>query len=85
MNSKPSVFTPFLRRFTDEIARDVSDTRALYNSVRAGHLASRFGEPDIIDRVHNVIATEVAKIVTLPSYVPLLDAFDTAQRALLVQ
>lgn len=34
---KPSAFTPFLRRFTDERARDLSDTQALYARVRALH------------------------------------------------
>ena len=51
MNSKSSVFTPFLRRFTDEIARDLTDTRALYNDVRAAHLASPFSQPDILGRI----------------------------------
>jgi uncharacterized protein DUF87 len=80
-----SVFTPFLRRFTDEIARDLSDTRALYDSVRAAHLASRFAQPDIVERIHNAIATQVGEIVTLPSYLPLLEACDAAMRTLLVQ
>jgi hypothetical protein len=81
----PSPFIPFLRRFTDEIARDLSDTRALYDKVRAAHLASPFAQPDIVERVHNAIATEVGEIVTLPSYLPLGEALDKAMRALLVQ
>lgn len=81
----PSPFIPFLRRFTDEIARDLADTRALYENVRAAHLASPFAEPDIVERVHNTISTEVGKIVTIPSYLPLGNAFDKAMRALLVQ
>lgn len=83
--NKPSVFTPFLRRFTDEIARDLSETRELYDAVRASHRSSPFSQPDILDRVHNAIATEVGKIVDLPSCVPLMEAFDTAMRAILVQ
>jgi hypothetical protein len=39
---KPSAFTPFLRRFTDERARDQGDTRALYDRVSSLHRASRF-------------------------------------------
>lgn len=39
---KPSVFTPFLRRFGDERARDTSDVRALYAKVRDQHRRSRF-------------------------------------------
>jgi hypothetical protein len=80
-----SVFTPFLRRFTDEIARDLSDTRALYENVRAAHLASPFAQPDIVERVHNAIATKVEEIVTLPSYLPLGKVLDKAMWALLVQ
>ncbi len=41
---RPSVFTPFLRRFTDERARDLSDTKDLYNRVRALHLASPYAD-----------------------------------------
>lgn len=81
----PSPFTPFLRRFTDEIARDLSDTRLLYDNVRAAHLASPFAAPDILERVHGSIADQIGDIVTLPSYSPLLQAFDSAMRALLAQ
>jgi hypothetical protein len=42
----PSAFTPFLRRFTDERARDLSDTKALYNRVRDLHYASPYCKPD---------------------------------------
>lgn len=45
---KPSVFTPFLRRFTDERARDLDDTKALYDRVRARHLASRYASENFI-------------------------------------
>lgn len=38
---RPSTFTPFFRRFTDERARDLDDTKALYAHVRALHRASR--------------------------------------------
>jgi hypothetical protein len=80
-----SVFTPFVRRFTDEIARDLSDTQALYQNVRASHVASPFSSPDIVDRIHGAIAHEVGEIVNLPSYLPLIQAFDAAQRALLLR
>src|SRR5258708_9143073 len=45
---KPSVYTPFLRRFTDERARDLADTRALYSEVRARHLSSRYADESTI-------------------------------------
>ncbi len=44
---KPSAFTPFFRRFTDERARDLDDTKALYARVRARHRASIYGRDDI--------------------------------------
>jgi hypothetical protein len=37
---RPSVYTPFLRRFTDEPARDLSETIALYDEVRRAHANS---------------------------------------------
>ena len=43
---RPSTFTPFPRRFTDERARDVRDTKALYNRVRALHYHSRYSAAD---------------------------------------
>lgn len=39
---KPSAYTPFFRRFTDERARDLDDTKALYDRVRALHRASPY-------------------------------------------
>ena len=74
----PSPFTPFLRRFTDEIARDNADTRALYNHVRAMHMASPFGEADIFDRIHGIVAGDICNAVTVPNYEPLTEALDTA-------
>jgi hypothetical protein len=74
-----------LRRFTDEIARDLTDTRALYNSVRAAHLASPFSQPDIIDRIHSALATDIKSLVTLPDSLPVLEAMDTAIDAILAQ
>ena len=43
---KPSAFTPFLRRFTDERARDLQDTQQLYNRVRSLHRASPYSADD---------------------------------------
>jgi hypothetical protein len=42
----PSVFTPFFRRFTNERARDLGDTKALYHRVRALHCGSRYSASD---------------------------------------
>lgn len=43
---KVSVYTPFLRRFTDERARDLVETRALYARVWERFAASRWSGPD---------------------------------------
>jgi hypothetical protein len=42
----PSVFTPFLRRFTDERARDLQGLRALYNNVRVLHGNSKYANDE---------------------------------------
>jgi hypothetical protein len=42
--SRPSVFTPFMRRFTDERGRDQSDTIEIYQRVRRLHDASRISD-----------------------------------------
>lgn len=48
---KPSAFTPFLRRFTDERARDLEETKQLYEHVRARHLASRYVDEATIYKI----------------------------------
>ena len=45
---KPSAFTPFLRRFTDERQRDLAGLRALYREVRSLHLASAYAKEQAI-------------------------------------
>jgi hypothetical protein len=48
---KPSVFTPFLRRFTDERATDLRETKTLYREVQALHRASVYSEEDAIYQI----------------------------------
>jgi len=45
---KPFVYTPFFRRWTDERARDVAETQALYASVRARYFSSPYAKDDAI-------------------------------------
>jgi len=47
----PSVFTPFLRTFANERARDDGETRKLYERVRSLHLHSVYGKADAITEV----------------------------------
>ena len=80
--SPPSVFTPFLRRFTDERALDLADTQALYRSVTDQFNATVWAAPDIVDRVNSVIAERVSELVTLPP-APICEAIDRCQIELL--
>ncbi len=79
----PSPFTPFLRRFTDERARDLSETKALYEEVRAAHVASLWSKEDAIERVNGFIVEWVDKVVGFPESKVILEALDRCQRAAL--
>jgi len=79
----PSPFIPFLRRFTDERARDLSETITLYNEVRAAHLASLWSRDDAIERVNGFVAEWVGKVVGLPDASILMEALDRCQKAVL--
>lgn len=75
---KPSVFTPFARRFTDEHAREVTELRALYDEVRAGHAASPYSSNDAFLRIGNAIRDELPEIDHLLS--PFARAIDQCLR-----
>jgi hypothetical protein len=83
--SPPSVFTPFLRRFTDESARDLSETIALYHEVRRTHRPSPFALPDIVERVLGHCAQIVQQRVAVPNYQPFRQALDRCQSAIIAQ
>ena len=76
-----SVFTPFLRRFTDEIQLEREETIALYQRVRGKHLASVWAAPDIVERVSNQIADITGKLLDIPQHVPLGQSLDRCLRA----
>jgi len=81
---KPSAFTPFFRRFTDERARDLADTKALYAEVRAAYGASPWAEYGAFDRIHNTIVEAVIDDVgDLPESHAFAFALDTCQTAVL--
>jgi hypothetical protein len=81
----PSVFTPFLRRFTDEVAYDLKESIALYKEVRSEHVSSVWAQSDVVDRINSGCAKIVGDNVTLPSYRPLMEALDRCQLALIGQ
>lgn len=79
----PSVFTPFWRRFTDERARDLADTIALYHDVTAAYRASVWTGDDILDRFNTVIAKAVGDEIELPDSSAVLAALDRCQLGVL--
>jgi hypothetical protein len=80
---RPSPFRPLLRRFTDERARDLAETAALYNKVRAAHAATRWANPDAINEFSGAIATAVIESIEVTKYQPLGEALDKCQKELL--
>ena len=83
MTSSPSPYTPFLRRFTDERARDLADTIALHDRVRKRFLASLWSDEDIVGRVSTQIASAVLDEVSLPDILGLPTALDRCQTKVL--
>lgn len=76
MSERPNIYTPFLRRFTDEIQMERGETIALYNNVRAKHLASVWATPDIVQRISNQIAEITSQLAELPQCLPLAQSLD---------
>src|SRR5262249_31622210 len=54
-----------------------------YNDVRSEHSKSVWAQPDIVERISSHCAEIVGKLVDLPSYTPLGEAFDRCQLALI--
>lgn len=57
---RPSVFTPFLRRFTDEKSRDIAETRALYEAVTSRHRETRWLKEEAIEDLAEYLLGEIA-------------------------
>jgi hypothetical protein len=72
-----------LRRFTNEQARSLSETRALYSQVTGRHRAQAWSQPDAIQRASEAITEIVQEHVELPTFQPLLEALDACQQQLL--
>lgn len=68
--SPHDVFTPFFRRFTDEHARSLKETRKLYGRVTAAHRSSKWGQDGAIERT----TSEILARIELPQYRPIADA-----------
>lgn len=80
---RPSVYTPFLRRFTDERALDLAETIALYDEVSAAHRASVWSKPKAIEGVNAFIASWIGEVVELPQSPTLMHALDKCQQSVL--
>ena len=74
---KASAFTPFLRRFTDETARDLESTRALYDEVRALHRASRVSEDIATTRILGAVRDRIDDVMPQAAQEPVLNALDS--------
>src|SRR5262249_41400022 len=71
-----SVFTPFLRRFTDERARELQETIDLYTEVRAQWLTSDWSSQAAIGYTMDRIVRDIGQYVTLPETGPIREALD---------
>jgi hypothetical protein len=70
----PSAFRPFWRRFTDERARDLQATIALYDEVRAQYHASPWCQEGALNSVVGRIVEDMSKYVTpSPAFADVLD------------
>ena len=77
----PSPFVPFIRRFTDERARDLADTTAPYHEVRAARATPVWANGNAIAAVSPAVAPKLAATGTLPPARPLeRGAKDTLSR-----
>ncbi len=80
-----SVFTPFFRRFTDEHARELADTLALYREVRRAHASSPWAQSDAIDRLSETVLRDVTSTTDLPKAAVVLDALCKCLKDVLAQ
>lgn len=77
---KPSVFTPFLRRFTDEKSRDLTETRVLLAEITKRHGDSGLGDSDRIEiiaqTIMDVIVDELPEQLVQPAYCLVMDLLE---------
>lgn len=80
---RPSTYTPFIRRFTDERAKDLADTIELYNRVTSTHRASYWAQEDTRSELSDGITDIVRDTCGLPENEAVAEAFETCQDAIL--
>lgn len=70
---KPSVFTPFLRRFTDEKSRDIAEAKALFGEVTERHRATRWAKEDAVHDLAEYLFGEINMPVPEALHEPTYD------------
>ena len=78
---KPSVFTPFIRRFTDERATDIRETKALYKEVFALHRASAYSDEKSVYRIGSDLYAKYAEWLPDDVLEPLSWVLESITRA----
>ena len=72
-----------MRRFTDERALEIEETKELYESVRRAHRKSRYANPDYLERLNVELAASTAQRLDNPPSPLLLEALTKCQGRLL--
>jgi hypothetical protein len=83
LTNRESPYTPFLRRFTDERARDAAETNALYTRVVSAFRGSVWAQPGVINQINMNLAQQVEKIIEAPHSTELCQALDKYQHDIL--
>ena len=76
---RPSAYTPFLRRFTDERARDLADTISLYERVTAKRRVTIWSRDNVLANVSKLAFRQIAEIVPLPTQAAIADSLIACQ------
>ncbi len=84
-SDRPSVFTPFFRRFTNEGQRELEETIALYNEVQWGVHNAGWSGPDAIDGLLDRVKSRAFEIYHPPSSSLVETVLDGCTRELIEQ
>ena len=79
--NRPSTYTPFIRRFTDERAKDLADTAELYRRVNTAYSASFWAQEGALAEFSADIGDVVAANCAPPVNKVVLDAFSVCEEA----
>ena len=70
---RPTVFTPFLRRFTDEKTRDIAETKRLFLEITARHRATRWSKGEAVEDLAEYLFGGINEPVPEPVHEPTFD------------